>query len=77
MIDNERRERQSFACRTLAQVATQCGEGHRVNATADGEAFVFSQLAVPHYRDRACSLYRTNVRPRELAEPLLWEIGFQ
>ena len=44
MIDNERCKRQFFAFRPLAQLTTQRGKGHRVNATADGEALIYGQL---------------------------------
>ena len=78
MIDNERRERQPFAFGTLAQFATQGGKGHRVNATTDGEAFISDQLVCSALQgDVVCNLYRTNVRPRQLAEPLSREISFQ
>jgi hypothetical protein len=43
MIDNKRRERQSFALRSLAQLAAQSGKSHRVNAATDGEAFKSGQ----------------------------------
>lgn len=78
MIDNERRERQSFAFGSLAQLATQGGKGHRVNATTDSEAFISDQLVCSALQgDVVCNSYRTNVRPRQFPEPLLREISFQ
>jgi hypothetical protein len=44
VIDNERCERQFFAFRLLAQLATQRSKGHRINTATDGEAFLFGQL---------------------------------
>jgi hypothetical protein len=78
MIDNERRERQFFAFRLLAQFATQGGKSHRINATTDSEAFVSDQPVCSALQgDVVCNSHRTNVRPRQLAEPLLREISFQ
>lgn len=78
MIDNERRERQSSACRALAQLTTQRGKGHRINATTDGEALIYGQLVCFSFPgDGVFNSHRTNVPPRELAKPLLWEISFQ
>jgi hypothetical protein len=44
MVDNKRRERQSFTLWTLAQLVTQSGKSHRVNATTDSKALTYGQL---------------------------------